>query len=67
MATVFINDANLTTIADAIRNINESTNNYLPSEMAAALRAIVIQKYYTGTTEPDATLGNEGDLYLKIS
>ncbi|MGM9608357.1 MAG: hypothetical protein ACI3XJ_12715 [Oscillospiraceae bacterium] len=25
---------------------------------------VVIQKYYTGTTEPDNSLGNDGDLYL---
>ena len=24
-----------------------------------------IQKYYTGSTEPDNTLGNDGDLYLE--
>lgn len=27
---------------------------------------VVIQKYYTGTTEPSSSLGNEGDLYLKV-
>ena len=26
---------------------------------------VVIQKYYTGTTEPSSSLGNDGDIYLK--
>lgn len=27
--------------------------------------SVVIQKYYTGTTEPSSSLGNDGDIYLK--
>ena len=27
--------------------------------------SVVIQKYYTGTTEPSSSLGNDGDVYLK--
>ena len=27
---------------------------------------LVIQKYYTGSTSPSSTLGNNGDLYLKV-
>lgn len=27
---------------------------------------VVIQKYYTGSTAPSNTLGNDGDLYLKV-
>lgn len=28
--------------------------------------SVVIQKYYTGSTEPSSSLGNDGDLYLKV-
>lgn len=27
--------------------------------------SVVIQKYYTGSTEPSSSLGNDGDIYLK--
>lgn len=27
---------------------------------------VVTQKYYTGSTTPSSTLGNNGDLYLKV-
>ena len=27
--------------------------------------SVVTQKYYTGTTEPSSSLGNDGDIYLK--
>lgn len=28
--------------------------------------SVVIQKYYTGTSEPPSSLGNDGDIYLKV-
>lgn len=28
--------------------------------------SVVIQKYYTGTSEPSSSLGNDGDIYLKV-
>ena len=28
--------------------------------------SVVIQKYYTGTTEPSSSLGNDGDIYMKV-
>ena len=27
--------------------------------------SVVIQKYYTGTSDPSSSLGNDGDIYLK--
>lgn len=41
MSRVFINDSTLTAIADAIRQKNGTSNKLLPSEMAAAIRAII--------------------------
>lgn len=40
MAKVLVNDSNLTSIANAIRGKNGSTDTYKPSEMAAAITAI---------------------------
>lgn len=28
--------------------------------------SVVIQKYYTGTSDPSSSLGNDGDIYLKV-
>ena len=28
---------------------------------------VVVNRYYTGTTEPSSSLGSNGDLYLKVS
>ena len=40
MAKVLVNDSSLTNIADAIRTKKESTDKYLPSEMADAILSI---------------------------
>lgn len=42
MAKAFINDENLTDIADAIRATLDESRQYLPSEMAAAIQSIPI-------------------------
>lgn len=100
MAKAFIDDTNLTAIANAIRTKNGSTDTYLPSAMPAAIEAIptgidisdatatqadivngktayinggkvtgtlIVQNYYTGTTTPESTIGEDGDLYFKVS
>lgn len=101
MSKVFIDDTNLTNIANAIRSKNGSTDTYLPSAMAPAIEALsvgdidtsdatatesdivngqtayvngtkitgtlVVQNYYTGTTTPESTTGNDGDLYFKVT
>lgn len=100
MSKAFIDDTNLTAIANAIRAKNGSTDTYLPSAMPAAIEAIpigidtsdatataadiingqtayvngtkitgtlVVQNYYTGTTTPESTTGNDGDLYFKVT
>lgn len=94
MANVFINDENLTDIANAIRSKNNTTTTYLPSEMAAAINnlydisdatatendiksgisaytangkvtgTLVTKKCYTGSTQPDDSIGEDGDLYI---
>ena len=50
MAKAFIDDTNLTAIANAIRAKNGSTDTYLPSAMPAAIEAIP-----TGVDTSDAT------------
>ena len=100
MSKAFIDDTNLTAIANAIRAKNGSTDTYLPSTMPAAIEVIptgvdtsdatataadiingqtayvngtkitgtlVVQNYYTGTTTPESTTGNDGDLYFKVT
>ena len=42
MAKAFIDDTNLTAIADAIRAKNGSTDTYLPSAMSAAIEALPV-------------------------
>lgn len=42
MATVYTDSQNYTDIANAIREKNGTTDNYLPSEMAAAITAIPV-------------------------
>ena len=98
MAKAFIDDINLTSIANAIRNQNGTTTTYFPSEMASAINSLpvldtsdatatsddiiyskiayadglkitgslIVQKYYTSSDDPISTLGNDGDIYLKV-
>lgn len=28
--------------------------------------SLVVNKYYTGSSEPSSSLGNDGDIYLKV-
>ena len=39
--------------------VNAIPNTYIGS-------GVIVQKYYTGSTEPSSDLGNDGDLYLKV-
>lgn len=41
MAKAFVDDTNLTNIANAIRSVNETTTTYYPSEMADAITTFV--------------------------
>lgn len=71
MAIVRTDDTHYTAIADAIRNKNGAQYDYKPAEMAPAIEALTvvsgtIQKYYTGSSDPASSLGNDGDLYLKV-
>ena len=58
MAIVTINDENLTNIASAIRAKNGTENTYKPSDMAAAIAAIVSGGSFEGfnTEEYDITI-----------
>ena len=51
MAQAFIDDINLTEIANAIRVKSGSSNTYLPSEMAPAITALPV----LDTSDADAT------------
>jgi len=44
MAKAFIDDTNLTNIANAIRSKNGTNNTYLPSQMASAIAAIPLKE-----------------------
>ncbi|MGN5456818.1 MAG: hypothetical protein ACI4XN_12555 [Candidatus Kurthia intestinigallinarum] len=51
MAQAFIDDTNLTEIANAIRAQSGNSNTYLPSEMASAITALPV----LDTSDADAT------------
>ena len=40
------------------------TVSAIPTEYIGS--GVIVQKYYTGSTEPSSDLGNDGDLYLKV-
>ena len=60
-----INPTILTNIANAIRSKLGTNITYAPNAMAAAINSITFQKYYTGTSAPSSSLGNDGDIYIQ--
>lgn len=44
-----------------------SGKTFTGSSGLAVTGTLVVQNYYTGTTEPDSTFGNDGDLYLMMN
>lgn len=43
----------------------EVMNTTIDAKIQAAIDALEFNKYYTGTTSPASTLGEDGDLYLQ--
>lgn len=52
------------TPATSSQNITPSSGKYLSQVTVEGTG--IINHYYTGSTDPDASLGSNGDLYLKV-
>lgn len=48
-------------------NTYSANGTYDVTELASAVIAIPIQHYYTGTSAPSPSLGENGDIYLRIT
>ena len=55
----------LTNFGDAAQSDVISGKTFTSESGIKKSGTLVIQKYYTGTTEPSSSLGNDGDIYLK--
>lgn len=67
MAVGLINDSTLTSIAAAIREKNQATTTYKPSEMADAIKAISSGGGFTGITAvPTISTPSQGSLWLNV-
>lgn len=49
---------------DGYGGFSSVTISAIPTEYIGS--GVIVQKYYTGSTEPSSDLGNDGDLYLKV-
>lgn len=67
MAKVLVSDQYLEDIADAIRELRSTTATYTPAQMAAAIQGVEFVTYYTGTSAPSNSQGNNGDLYFQTA
>ena len=66
MAQVLITDTLLNNLADAAGHVDSELT--LPNTLAnitTALNNLTIVNYYTGTSNPSSSLGNNGDIYLQ--
>lgn len=59
MAKAFVDDTNLTNIANAIRNHNSSTTTYYPSEMANAIAELPVLDTSDGTASASDIVYNK--------
>lgn len=55
-----------TDISNAIRTCNNNDEKYKPTEMADAILNLEHSAIYTGTEEPDNSLGEDGDLFFIV-
>lgn len=67
MAKVLVSDQYLEDIADAIRELRSTTATYTPAQMAPAIQGVEFVTYYTGTSAPSNSQGNNGDLYFQTA
>ena len=60
--TTLIDTSNVTVTSDKL------VNGYTALDASGALVSgnMVVQHYYTGSSEPDASLGVDGDIYLEM-
>lgn len=45
-------------------DFNTGTSGYVNGQKVSGSQ--VVQRFYTGSTDPPANIGNDGDLYLKV-
>ena len=53
-----------TAVASGVYTTGNVTVNAIPSDYIGS--AVVFQRYYTGSSTPSSSLGNNGDIYLKV-
>ena len=63
-AATIVPSENVQTIASGQYLTGTQTIAAIPSDYIGS--AVIVQNYYTGSTEPSSSLGNNGDLYLKV-
>ena len=70
--TLFRNDATISIQTDASKFGNATPADVLEGKIFVSQEGwgqvgeAIIQKYYTGSSEPSASLGSNGDIYLKV-
>ena len=60
--TILIDISDTTAVAG---NVQAGSDFYLASGQKAS-GTLTFQTYYTGSTDPAASLGSDGDIYLKV-
>lgn len=62
-----ITQVNVDAVTSAIDNNIQAANIKSGVTILGVAGGLVINKYYTGSTAPSSSLGNDGDLYLQTS
>lgn len=61
-----ITQVNVDAVTSAIDNNIQAANIKSGVTILGVAGGLVINKYYTGSTAPSSSLGNDGDLYLQV-
>lgn len=61
-----ITQVNVDAVTSAIDNNIQASNIKSGVTILGVAGGLVINKYYTGSTAPSSSLGNDGDLYLQV-